>query len=160
MSKKKSYEEKRAGALDRSKRYRDRNREKLRAIGRESMKARRAANPELVKAEQKRWATKLRLEVISHYSNGTTSCACCGESHIEFLHIDHIDGGGTQLHRKKLQPTGLGLYHWLRKRGYPDGYRVLCANCNHSLGRYGYCPHGNLKGGLKWKEITNLARQS
>jgi hypothetical protein len=31
----------------------------------------------------------------------------------------------------------------LARNGFPDGYRVLCHNCNMALGQYGYCPHGN-----------------
>ena len=30
---------------------------------------------------------------------------------------------------------------WLKKNNYPEGYRVLCANCNWAM-RYGkVCPH-------------------
>lgn len=42
-----------------------------------------------------------KLKVLDHYSNGTMVCACCGEKNIEFLTIDHIDGGG-HTHRKLL----------------------------------------------------------
>ncbi len=80
----------------------------------------------------------LRLEALEHYGNGHPQCACCGEDRMEFLAIDHIYGGGGQ-HRKKE-----GIHHlvrWLKKNGYPPGFRVLCHNCNFSLGAYGYCPH-------------------
>lgn len=30
---------------------------------------------------------------------------------------------------------------WLKKNNYPPGFRVLCMNCNFSLGMRGYCPH-------------------
>ena len=30
---------------------------------------------------------------------------------------------------------------WLKKNGYPKGYRVLCYNCDMSLKLYDYCPH-------------------
>ncbi len=57
---------------------------------------------------------------------------------MEFLAIDHIDGGGTK-HRKKIRT---GMFHWwLKKNGWPDGFRVACHNCNSALGHYGYCPH-------------------
>lgn len=65
-------------------------------------------------------------------------CACCMESHIEFLGIDHTNGGGTK-HRKAIK--GAPIYRWLRQNKYPKGFRVLCHNCNMSLGFYGYCPH-------------------
>jgi len=69
-------------------------------------------------------------------------CVCCGENNLEFLCIDHINGGGNK-HRKKVGHGGT-FYRWLRKNNMPEGYRVLCHNCNQSIGYYGYCPHGNL----------------
>ena len=81
---------------------------------------------------------KLRFDVISHYGG---KCQCCGEIADEFLCIDHINGGGNK-HRKELKSKGgVSFYRYLRKNNYPDGYRVLCHNCNHALGSYGYCPH-------------------
>jgi hypothetical protein len=29
----------------------------------------------------------------------------------------------------------------LIKNNFPDGFQVLCHNCNMSIGLYGYCPH-------------------
>lgn len=82
-----------------------------------------------------------KMDVINHYGG---KCLCCGESFIEFLAIDHIGGGGQQ-HRKKSKITsGTGMYRWIVKNNYPTGFRVLCHNCNMSIGSYGYCPHGNL----------------
>ena len=78
-----------------------------------------------------------RFECLSHYSGGTPKCACCGESMLEFLSIDHIHGGGAA-HRKEVKGM---LWSTLRKQGYPAGIRVLCHNCNQALGAYGYCPH-------------------
>jgi hypothetical protein len=79
---------------------------------------------------------KLRLEVLLHYSNGELCCDCCGEKEFEFLSIDHIYGGGRE-HRKE---SG-NLYLWLKRNNFPDGFRVLCYNCNFSMGHYGRCPH-------------------
>ncbi|HJR06405.1 MAG TPA: hypothetical protein VJ842_04020 [Pyrinomonadaceae bacterium] len=81
----------------------------------------------------------LRKVVIAHYSEGANCCACCGENNFEFMTIDHINGGGSQ-HRKK---AGSNTAQTLMKEGLPDGYRVLCFNCNISLGFFGYCPHQN-----------------
>ena len=83
-----------------------------------------------------------KYEVMSHYSGGDPACACCGESTLEFLSIDHINGGGSE-HRKELRQPGkrITMYRWLKRHGYPPGYRVLCHNCNQSLGTWGYCPH-------------------
>lgn len=75
-----------------------------------------------------------RLACIKHYGN---VCACCGESEYEFLSIDHIGGGGTQ-HRK----TGVSkICRWLIKNKFPQGFRILCHNCNQAIGFHGSCPH-------------------
>lgn len=67
-------------------------------------------------------------------------CACCGEKAPEFLAIDHVHGGGNR-HRAEIGVAGSKFYVWLRKNGFPPGYRVLCHNCNIAMGHYGYCPH-------------------
>jgi predicted restriction endonuclease len=77
----------------------------------------------------------LRLEVLAHYGG---KCACCGESVPEFLAIDHINGGGCQ-HRKEI--PGGNVCAWLKKNNYPEGFQVLCHNCNMAKGFYGHCPH-------------------
>jgi len=33
------------------------------------------------------------------------------------------------------------FYSLLRRLGYPDGFRVLCHNCNMAYGFYKTCPH-------------------
>jgi hypothetical protein len=82
----------------------------------------------------------LRLEVLSQYGN---LCACCGEDNPYFLQIDHLLTCGNQ-HRKLLSSMGINsMYRFLKKEGFPEGYRVLCANCNMSYGMYGYCPHSS-----------------
>ena len=80
-----------------------------------------------------------RMRVLAFYGGTPPSCACCGESHLEFLVMDHIAGGGRQ-HRKTMKAGS--IYVWLEKTMYPSGFRVLCANCNHAWGIYGSCPHG------------------
>jgi hypothetical protein len=77
--------------------------------------------------------------VFTHYGGNPPKCACCGESHMEFLAIDHINGGGNKQRKQGL--NGHTLYAWLIKNNYPEGYRVLCHNCNLARGFYGYCPH-------------------
>lgn len=85
---------------------------------------------------------RLRMEVMSHYAGGAPSCACCGEATFEFLSIDHVDGGGAE-HRRNLAAQGTILYRWIKREGFPPGFRVLCHNCNQALGTWGYCPHQN-----------------
>lgn len=83
----------------------------------------------------KNYRRKLRTEIIEHYGS---KCACCGEDQLEFLAIDHINGGGNQ-HRKRV---GFGnvMYLWI-KRDWPNNLQILCHNCNLAKGYYGKCPH-------------------
>jgi hypothetical protein len=80
-----------------------------------------------------------RVKVLTHYSNGDIHCVCCGERHLEFLALDHINGGGMK-HKREIRGSLL-YWRWFEKEGWPDGFRVLCHNCNMSKGAYGYCPH-------------------
>lgn len=84
----------------------------------------------------------IKIQVITAYGNGVAACVCCSESHVEFLTLDHIAGGGVLDRRQSGGVTG--LYRRLRRENFPGGYRTLCFNCNCSLGMFGYCPHGKL----------------
>ena len=101
----------------------------------------------------RKWKTKrssrrvllARRICVGFYSNsiqGTAfdepCCACCGETSIELLSIDHIDGEVRE-GAKKL--SGLKLYLFLMEHGFPPGYQVLCYNCNAGEGWFGKCPH-------------------
>jgi hypothetical protein len=77
----------------------------------------------------------LKAECVAAYGG---KCAYCGEDKIEFMCVDHINGGGNK-HRRELGTPH--LYWWYRKNNFPEGFRVLCHNCNFSIGTYGYCPH-------------------
>lgn|SRR5579872_937688 len=99
-------------------------------------------DPEILRAHARRMALRRRYRVLSHYSGGTPVCACCGESHLEFLCLDHIDGGGNS-ERKALGSGSMGVYRHIIRENFPPGYRVLCHNCNMALGFFGYCPHVN-----------------
>jgi len=79
-----------------------------------------------------------RVRVIQHYGG---RCRCCGETALPFLALDHINGDGNT-NRKIAGGTGTTFYLWVEKNGYPEGFQVLCHNCN--VGRYingGICPH-------------------
>jgi hypothetical protein len=90
------------------------------------------------KKEQRAWHRSqnaaIRLAAINHYGG---KCACCGETNLEFLAIDHINNDGAE-HRRQV---GKMIYRWLRANNYPGGFQVLCHNCNMAKGFYGYCPH-------------------
>lgn len=87
----------------------------------------------------------LREQVFSAY--GGHKCSCCGETEPLFLSIDHIDNDGAEMRRKGVHSRGgTQFYQWLRKNGFPDGFQVLCMNCN--LGKHrngGVCPHKSSK---------------
>jgi len=72
---------------------------------------------------------RIKLEVLSYYSNGAPKCARCGINDVDVLCIDHIEGGGTQL-RIDTRHWGTKLHHFLKRNNYPKGYQILCANCN------------------------------
>ena len=85
---------------------------------------------------------KVKLRVLTFYSGGLPKCGCCNESCLDFLTMDHINGGGTQ-HRIN-QIKGASLHRWLIKNNFPVGFQVLCFNCNCGRGlkqNKGVCPH-------------------
>ena len=81
-----------------------------------------------MKKVSKRYREKLRLEVLKHYSH-KLECRLCRTKDLKVLALDHIKGGGTR-HVKIIGYRGSAFYSWLRKNDYPDGYQVLCMNCN------------------------------
>ena len=81
---------------------------------------------------------KNREDVLQHYGQ---KCVCCCENNKEFLAIDHINGEGRK-HRNSI--TG-GIYKWLIRNNFPEGFQILCHNCNSSKSYYGYCPHQLMK---------------
>jgi hypothetical protein len=95
-------------------------------------------NREKVLVIQKQYRLRRKIKVLEKYSNGNIECSCCRESVLEFLSIDHINGGGTS-HRKSLKSAD--IYAWLLKNDFPKGFRILCHNCNQAIGKYGICPH-------------------
>jgi hypothetical protein len=88
------------------------------------------------------YAKEFRIKCLNYYSNNCPRCACCGEATYQFLGIDHINGGGNK-HRQAVgtKKNGGTIYRWLVKNSFPDGYQVLCHNCNLAKGFYGICPH-------------------
>ena len=80
---------------------------------------------------------RLRLEVYDAY--GGPKCATCGIDLLDVLSMDHVEGGGNQ-HRKLLGSGGDKIYRWLKRSGYPPGFRVLCMNCQF-LTRVGKDPN-------------------
>lgn len=103
----------------------------------------------------RRHLLKTKIECFEAY--GGVICNCCGETHLAFLTLDHINDNGTQ-HRKQISAeleaknpgkkfpyrliAGITMYKYLRDLGYPSGFQVLCSNCNHAKQNWpGGCPH-------------------
>lgn len=113
-----------------TKKWRKEHPENVRAHSKKWYLAHKSESAEANKA----WCRKARLEVIAHYGG---KCVCCGETTIEFLALDHINGGGKQ-HRKMV---GGNIYAWAKRNNCPNILQVLCHNCNLAKGFYGECPH-------------------
>lgn len=109
------------------------------------IRAWRQANPDACLAANKRSRDKLRLATLIAYSTDPPKCACCKEGILEFLTLDHIAGGGGSDRRRRKERGGHKTYLRLRRAGFPQGFRVLCWNCNAAIGLYGGCPHGGVR---------------
>ena len=82
-----------------------------------------------------------RVAVLSHYSEGKPNCSCCHEDILPMLTIDHINSDGSQ-HRQQIGNDSYSIVKWLLANNLPDGFRVLCHNCNFaSYQNGGVCPH-------------------
>lgn len=97
-------------------------------------------NPEARKLAARNYYFRQQHDAIMAY--GGYKCACCGETEPLFLSIDHVNNDGKE-HRKQLGTLGgAKFYKDLRERGWPEGFQVLCMNCNHGRHRNGgICPH-------------------
>ena len=96
-------------------------------------------------ASEKKRRSDLKLKTFSVYSKRHSNseipcCRCCGEnSFIEFLTIDHIEGR-THLPKEQKDLKGNQLVSWLTRNNYPEGFQLLCWNCNVAKGDK-ECPH-------------------
>jgi hypothetical protein len=81
-----------------------------------------------------------RILVLENYCGGKPHCQCCGENHIEFLSLDHVNGNGNK-HRKEIGTGGDALLRYAVRNGFPPDLQVLCSNCNMAKSHYGECPH-------------------
>jgi hypothetical protein len=142
--------------------YREQNRERLRDYDRERHKAANLTSEEkeekrlrwrawyyqnqermqrVYNTKTKKANAKLRLETLRAYSEGEPECVCCREVALEFLALDHINGGGAEHRREIGSRNSSTMFRWARDNGYPPIFQVLCHNCNLAKGFYGQCPH-------------------
>jgi hypothetical protein len=87
---------------------------------------------------------KLKREVMDAYGG---ICACCGETNLGFLTIDHLDDSSEKAkwsNGKRI--CGSPFYSRLKLNDFPSGYQVLCFNCNCGRAKnHGVCPHKSHK---------------
>lgn len=92
-------------------------------------------HPEFGSEYKKKWLKDLKIEVFTHYSNGELKCRFCNFNDLRALVLDHINDDGAN-HQRSISKTGKTrvstskIYYDLKKKGFPKGYQVLCANCN------------------------------
>jgi len=102
-----------------------------------------------------------RLKILKYYSKSLSNsnipcCNCCGEnSHVDFLAIDHIRGSkqmDLEPELKKLKYSSKlrnqNLHRWILKNDFPDGFQILCTNCNFAKGmkkNNNQCPHERIR---------------
>lgn len=92
-----------------------------------------------MRAKNARHRVALKQEVYAAY--GGFVCACCGETEPKFLCLDHVENDGAR-HRKEMGGGGDRILRWLKRNGFPRGFRVVCANCNQGKQlNGGVCPH-------------------
>lgn len=139
-------------SLERQRRYRELHREEIEARRKEwDAKRRSQMTPEQL-LEHKAHLAKIvrdgheRLREQTFAAYGGWKCACCGETQRDFLTIDHINNDGGKLRKAgtygKQGVGGIFMYRWLRKNGFPEGFQVLCMNCQVGKARNkGVCPH-------------------
>jgi len=67
---------------------------------------------------------KIRLRILRHYSPNL-ACAACGYRDIRALSLDHINRNGREMRAR----LGSHERQWIIKNNFPEGYQVLCMNC-------------------------------
>lgn len=79
---------------------------------------------------------RVKIEVLSLYSNGPPRCSLCGfNADVDALCLDHINNDGKK-HRKELGVSSRGnnggttIYERIRALGKFPNLQVLCCNCN------------------------------
>lgn len=107
-----------------SKRYYEKNKDRLREYHRAYTRARyRRVGPEVAKRSVKAWYAQNRATILARMGG---VCVKCGFADTRALQIDHVAGGGN---RERKAVARDSFYVRLLKHG-TNGYQLLCANCN------------------------------
>ena len=125
------------------KKYRQAHKAELSVYNREYQKVWQSNNKERCKKYSYEFNQRNKRIAFEHYGGVPPKCTCCGEKEFEFLTIDHINNDGKE-HRKLIGAGSYALYRWLLKNNFPDGFQIMCMNCNWAKGHHekGWiCPH-------------------
>lgn len=87
----------------------------------------RAKNKEQIAKNKRARVLDLRMKALIHYSGGTPQCSMCHIDKISMLCFDHINNDGAKQRREMHNGN---IHEYLRKNNHPEGFRVLCWNCN------------------------------
>lgn len=103
---------------------------------------------------------KLKRIVLEYYSKGNLVCACCLDNRFPFLTLDHIKPI-SRTRNNRGSESGTAFFRKLIKLKFPEGYQVLCMNCNCLKRNKPKCPCQDLipineRPVWKDKEITTL----
>lgn len=82
-----------------------------------------------------------KIQCLKHYAYNDLKCICCGYNDIRSLTIDHISNIHSGL-------KGNYLWRYLILNNFPEGYQVLCMNCNQGKHDNKNCPHKTVRKGL------------
>ena len=72
----------------------------------------------------------VKLAVVNVLTNGEGTCRWCGHGDLDVLCVDHVADNGVQHSKECGYRGGNSLYKWIIKNDYPEGFQILCYNCN------------------------------
>lgn len=82
-----------------------------------------------------RQRARIKMDMLSAFD---FKCSCCGETHPDFLSLEHISGVGKTSGKRASNKEKL----FAKKHGWnKEHFSVLCYNCNCAKQYFGRCPH-------------------
>jgi hypothetical protein len=96
-------------------------------------------NPTYNTVHAQRYRQQWREQALTVYGG---ACVCCSETHLPYLEIDHVNGGGNQ-QRKVIR--GTAWYKFLATNPRSDDVQLLCGNCHNVKTRRQSCSHPPLQ---------------
>lgn len=82
---------------------------------------------DIIKKQHARTRFLYRKNALDAY--GGQICVKCGDTRFAVLTFHHTNHDGAE-HRRNGVGSGLSFILWLRRNNYPEGFQVLCQNCN------------------------------